>query len=148
MNDCEPFVPFVLTLTGAEDAVRDGIARVMARLCALNLSDEDAGTVELVLAEALNNIVEHALPPMDKDTLVKISGTHDADGLQLQIVDQGVAMPSDRIPAAISPQIDVAIPDIPEGGFGWFMIQTLATEVAYARVDGANHLSLRLSVGR
>ena len=43
--------------------------------------------------------------------------------------------------------LDVAFEDLPEGGFGWFLIQDLAKDVLYARVENENRLSLRLAVG-
>ena len=41
---------------------------------------------------------------------------------------------------------DVPMQDMPEGGFGWFLIKDLAKDVTYHRVKAENHLSLRLAV--
>lgn len=139
--------PFTVTLTGAEDAVRSGLAQVMACIAPLSLSVDEAGTVELVLAEALNNVVEHALAPAEGQTIVEIRGNHGSDGLRLTIIDQGAPMPDGQAPGAQPPDLDVALIDMPEGGFGWFMIHSLAQEVRYARVGNRNHLTLLLAVG-
>lgn len=148
MPEREPLPPFSLVLRGAEDAVRDGLERTMACLAPLALGPEDAGTVELVLAEALNNVVEHALAATGGGTQIEIRGHHDAAGLHLLVIDEGAPMPAGKAPGKRTPDVDVAVDDLPEGGFGWFMIHTLAQQVGYRRVGPRNHLSLLLRVGR
>ena len=48
---------FDVRIGGATLAVRDALREVLSNLQPLALSADEAGTVELVLAEALNNIV-------------------------------------------------------------------------------------------
>lgn len=139
--------PFTVTLDGHETAVRSGLAHAMACLAPLTLGTDDAGTVELVLAEALNNVVEHALASNVVPSLIELRGSHGTGGLKLVIIDQGAPMPKGKAPNAKQPDLNVPVLDLPEGGFGWFMIHTLATEVTYARVGQANHLTLTLPVG-
>lgn len=146
MGEPVSFVPFSVSLPGTEDAVRPGLARVLEALAPLSLNVDDAGTVELVLAETLNNVVEHALATSTADTVITVEGDHKADGLWLTVIDRGAPMPEGIAPQARQPDIDVAVEDMPEGGFGWFMIHTLVDEVRYARIDGANHLTLHLSL--
>lgn len=43
-------------------AVRKALKELLDGLAPLDLDIEEMGTVELVMAEALNNIVEHAYP--------------------------------------------------------------------------------------
>lgn len=148
MTDQAVLPPFAVTLRGAEDAVREGLARAMDCLKPLGLSRDEAGTVELVLAEALNNVVEHALAAAPDSTTIEIRGSyHMASGLRLVVIDRGAPMPAGMAPIAKAPDLDVALGDTPEGGFGWFMIHSLATEVHYARVGQSNHLRLQLPVG-
>lgn len=139
--------PFAVSLAGAESAVRDGLAQTLACLQPLYLNADDAGTVELVLAEALNNIVEHALATTTEQTEIVIRGRHCAEGLYLTVIDHGAPMPKGTAPVAKTPDLNVEPTDMPEGGFGWYLIHTLATEVRYARVGTSNHLSLHLPVG-
>jgi serine/threonine-protein kinase RsbW len=147
MPDTVVLPPFTVSLAGAEDAVRAGLAQSMTCLGPLGLSSDDAGTVELVLAEVLNNVVEHALHGKDELTMVEIRGNQSTSGLRLTVIDRGAPMPKGVAPVAKAPDVDVSIEDLPEGGFGWFMIHTLATEVRYARIGHTNHLSLLLPVG-
>ncbi len=142
----EPF-SIAVSLNGNEGAIRLGLAETLSSLSPLGLSEDELGTIELVLAEALNNIIEHALVDAPTDTQIEIQAHHSVSGLQLVVVDQGLPMPKGKAPESKEPDLDVALMDMPEGGFGWFMIYTLTETVEYTRVGNANHLSLRLSVG-
>ena len=139
--------PFAVTLLGTEDTVRDGLSKAMECLAPLHLDSDEAGTVELVLAEALNNVVEHALAHTSEQTAIEIHGYNDAAGLHLTVIDRGAPMPKGAAPLSKAPNLNVETCDMPEGGFGWFMIHTLATEVHYARVGTSNHLTMQLPVG-
>lgn len=139
--------PFYVSLAGAEDAIREGIAQTFVWLAPLALGEDEAGTVQLVLAETLNNVVEHALAASNGKTLIEIRGSYGDHGLELVIIDEGVPMPDGKAPNPDAPDVDVAMADLPEGGFGWFMINTLAQEVCYTREGRFNHLTLRLAVG-
>lgn len=143
----EPTPLFCISLIGAEFAVREGLAQAMAGLAPLDLSLDDEGTVELALAEALNNVVEHALAASDGQTKIEISALHDAQGLRFTIIDEGAPMPKGRAPEGKPPDLDVPTAELPEGGFGWFMLHALATEISYTRVGACNHLTLRLPIG-
>ncbi|MEP3442817.1 ATP-binding protein [Sulfitobacter sp.] len=147
MAESPRLAPFTVSLPGREDAVRGGLTKTMARLCDLKLSKDEAGTVELVLAEALNNIIEHALSASVIQTRITIRGDASPQGLELTIIDHGVPMPKGVAPIGLQPDVDVPVQDLPEGGYGWFMIHTLATKVQYARVKHENHLTILLPVG-
>ena len=93
----------------------------------------DADTCELVLAEALNNIVEHGQIPPDLPVLVCWS---DHQALQITITDHGRPCPQSVIDTASSPNPD----DLPEGGFGWAMIRMLCHNLTYNHKQGQNTL--------
>lgn len=147
MGDCPSLPPFSMSLAGAEDAVREGIAQALAWLAPLNLNQDATATVQLVLAEALNNVIEHALAGTGGQARVKVFGRYGADGLEVRIIDRGRPMPDGTVPRPDPPDVTVDVPDLPEGGFGWFMIHTLAQDVTYLRRGRFNHLTLRLAVG-
>ncbi|MGZ2255885.1 ATP-binding protein [Roseobacter sp. A03A-229] len=138
--------PFTVSIRSSEMAVRDALQQVLSALGPLELGSEEAGTVELVLAEVLNNVVEHAYPDPDTAGTISIACAHQLDGLHLQIVDHGKAMPDGRTPLGQPVSLDVDFADLPEGGFGWFLIQDLAKDVLYERVGSENQLSMRLAV--
>lgn len=139
--------PFDICVQSGDMAVREALARLLEGLSPLALDIEEAGTVELVLAEALNNIVEHAYAPGNPAGPIKIRCQHKPDGLHLSIEDVGAAMPDGHMPLGVAQDLNVDLMDMPEGGFGWFLIQDLAKDVRYQRVGDANLLNLRLAIG-
>lgn len=98
---------------------------------------------ELVVAEALNNIVEHAYQDArDGDIRVQLEFT--PTRMRAVIVDNGAPMPNETLPRGLQANLDVETQDLPEGGFGWFLIHTLTDELTYQRLDGTNQLVLAL----
>lgn len=138
--------PINFSVLSGELAAREALARLIKELEPLQLEVEESGTIELVLAEALNNIVEHAYPP-DVPGEIQIGCEPHKDGLHFCVRDFGAMMPDGRMPIGQAHDLDVDIGEMPEGGFGWFMIQELAKDVAYKRQDDTNVLVLRIAVG-
>lgn len=132
--------------TGAM-AVRHALDKLMSRLEPLKLEIEESGTVELVIAEALNNVVEHGYPDPNEYGLIHILCSQEHNGLRFEIKDKGRPMPNGQPPFGFAPDVTVALDDLPEGGFGWFLIKDLARDVSYERQGNENHLTLRISVG-
>ncbi|MEO9576599.1 MAG: ATP-binding protein [Tateyamaria sp.] len=135
-----------ISIQSGEMAVREALAKLLDSLTPLSLDVEESGTVELVMAEALNNIVEHAYPQGDPCGPIDITCSHARDGLHMTVTDSGRAMPDGRTPLGAAVDTDVPFDDMPEGGFGWFLIKDLAKDVSYVRVACQNQLSLRLAV--
>lgn len=129
-------------------AVREALDKVFVALDPFALDVEEKGTIELVLAEALNNVVEHAYPEPDATGKIDVSADMLANGLAFKIEDHGKPMPDGHAPLGTQADLDVDLLDLPEGGFGWFLIRDLAKDVLYERVDGTNVLTLRLAITR
>jgi serine/threonine-protein kinase RsbW len=127
-------------------AVRDALDRLTQGLNQLPLDAEEQSSIQLVLAEALNNIMEHAFAPPTPAGHIAIEGTCHDDGLHFVISDTGSAMPDGQLPLGESQDLDVDLMDLPEGGFGWFMIREIAKDLNYERCDGVNTLNLRVAV--
>lgn len=141
------FLPkFQVSVESGQLAVRSALEKLLTQLEPLNLDVEEAGTIELVLAEALNNVVEHGYPPSSKGGAIDISCSHEHDGLHFEICDQGLPMPDGETPIGSKVDLNVPMQDMPEGGFGWFLIKDLAKDIDYARQGNSNHLRLRLNV--
>ena len=138
--------PFEVSLNNQQSDVRGALSALLAGLGPLALDVEETGTVELVMSEALNNIVEHAYADRKRKEAIHIRCRQLRDGLHLRIVDRGMAMPDGKTPIGMAQNIDVDANDMPEGGFGWFLIQDLAKDIRYQRVGRTNQLDLRLAV--
>lgn len=120
--------------------VRNALVRMCDTLVLRSLPDDDRGTVEIVLAEVLNNIVEHAYCAERGE--IEITLRRAPEGLLCQVVDQGRRMPGDSLPEGhLPPMTD---DNLPEGGFGWHLIRTLSQDLAYSRIEGRNCLTFRV----
>ncbi len=138
--------PVTVCVQSSEMAVREALNGVIEGLRPLALDVEEVGTVEIVLAEALNNIVEHAYPVPAADQPIDINCNICSDGLHVTIEDKGHPMPDGKAPIGMAQNLDVDLMDLPEGGFGWFLIQDLAKDVRYHRHDTVNRLDLRIAI--
>lgn len=138
---------FRVCVQSGEMAVRAALSELMTNLKPLTLDVEEEGTVELVLAEALNNVVEHGYPKENDAGPIAISCSQQDDGLHFEIRDKGLPMPDGQAPIGMAADVSVPMEDMPEGGFGWFLIQDLAKDVKYKRNGDENLLNLRIAVG-
>lgn len=127
-------------------AVRTALSSTMSGLDYLRLKDEDRSTVELVLAEAMNNVVEHAYA--DAPGLVELRIANEPDGLFCEVLDDGAPMPAGSPPPGLLGEDTDILDDLPEGGFGWFLIRELTVDLAYTHSDGRNQLSFRVALDR
>jgi serine/threonine-protein kinase RsbW len=132
-----------LTLPADPDSVRAALIRIATELVRAGIAEEDAATAELVLAEVLNNVVEHAFCGCSEGRIEVTIAPEEAD-LACEVRNNGHPMPGGALPAGVSPVCGQAPEALPEGGFGWFLIHSLTREIAYARDAGANLLGLRI----
>ncbi len=131
-----------LVLQASPLAVRDSLLQMLAAPPLSDLSPDARGTAEVVLAEVLNNIAEHAYPAGPGPVAVALTPV--AAGTHCLVIDQGAAMPGDRLPEGRLPIADSGLEDLPEGGFGWHLIHSLTRDLAYVRAGGCNRLSFLL----
>ncbi|MGB8815561.1 MAG: ATP-binding protein [Paracoccaceae bacterium] len=126
-------------------AVRDGLRALFETLLLRALPEAARGTAEIVLAEAMNNIVEHAYSR--HSGLIEVTLHLQQPDLLCQIEDQGLPMPGEVLPIG-ELRAFAGTEDLPEGGFGWHLIRALSRDLHYHRVDGRNYLSFRLETGQ
>ncbi len=130
-----------LQFPATDDDVSHAMAVLRQSLQQMELAIEDIEKAELTLAEALNNIVEHAVYP-DRNSQIFLRVEREQDTLICLIRDKGRPMPGGKPPVGKSVKPDVARNMLPEGGFGWIMIQHLTKSLKYQRIKGENHLEL------
>jgi serine/threonine-protein kinase RsbW len=136
---------FKLSFPGEPMAVRLALGEVTSWIRSAGIDEEFCGSVELVLAEALNNIAEHAYGegapgPVDLEL------QHRPPELKLTLMDTGRAMPGGQLPEGRAVNPDPTLDDLPEGGFGWHIIRTLTRELTYCRDGGLNRLSFLMGL--
>ena len=109
-------------------------------------NDVTRANCEIVLAEVLNNIAEHSFADAEPG-VVEIRTEIGEEKIGFVICDLGRAMPGLEIPRTKLPSRKVPVTDLPEGGFGWYMIRKLASDIAYRREADRNILEFSVRVG-
>lgn len=124
--------------------VRAAMLALTSQLRLHALDDAMMSSVEIAVTEVLNNIIEHALSGQDKDWF-RLSCEIGSHGVDFHISDNGSPMPLYQLPDAPPPDIQAPRDTLPEGGWGWSLVRTLTTNLAYQRlsngqVDATNNV--------
>jgi len=131
------------TTFATEEGVRAFLLTLPDLLTRMGIEKSCWGRIELVFAEVLNNIAEHAYVGLDVGS-VEMTGETDGMPLTMDIRDQGHPMPGLSLPAGECPSHDSPLDSLPEGGFGWFLIKSLTENLNYTRLDEGNHLTFQI----
>jgi len=130
-----------LCFAATQHATRQVSGAIRSRLQAWTLSADMIDRTDLVLTEVFNNIVEHAFGGRDDvRTTISIAITLTDQGLDCRVVDHGRPLPATDLPMGEQVAPDTPRADLPEGGFGWFLIRQLTDGICYCRRDGQNRL--------
>ncbi len=121
--------------------VRHAIQQICRQLRENAYDSQWRSTVELVLAESMNNISEHAYCDTAKG-VIRADLLMTPLEIRIELRDSGRPLPNGQVPLGSPPKTDVPLDELPEGGFGWFVIRRLTRKVAYERMDGENCLRL------
>ena len=125
--------------------VRDTLVDVRRRFSS-DVGEDTLGRLELVLAELMNNVAEHA-PITGQERTAHVPVIHlcvvrHKSGLACALTDDGMSLPDDCV---LPRSLPAAIPeDLPEGGFGWFLIQDLTQALSYYRRESRNYLAFNI----
>ena len=141
----------LLSLTGdaTELGTRAALSRIMLQLrsdLSDHLSPERCGMVEIALAEIINNIVEHAYSGRS-DGEIRLAARVDGPVLRFDIADDGAPLPGGALPPGRPADLSVPRDSLPEGGFGWLLIRSLAREIRYDRHGDTNYLHVAFDLG-
>ena len=107
--------------------------------------EERYDTLQLCIAEAINNIVEHAYggaPGHPVSAAVSLLENR----IDVRLTDWGRPMPNGEPPSSWDGFDPDDLENLPEGGFGWMLIRSEMDDVQYSRKDDANVLCLTLLV--
>ena len=132
-----------IELEGTPEEVRAALLHLRSEMQAGNKPQIDIGTLEIVLAEVLNNVVEHAFDGFTQGNIA-LTCDHDDQGWQIKVRDNGHPMPGGTLPAGIPPRLDQSVHDMPEGGFGWSLVRTLTRDLCYRREGECNVVTFRV----
>jgi serine/threonine-protein kinase RsbW len=128
--------------------VRRAIHETLDILRADGQRPQDVDTIEIILAEALNNVVEHAYEGEEGKGEIRLNMRKRGSSLMIEIRDRGRPMPNGRVPVGNHPMCEFNPKDaMPEGGYGWFLIRELVLDLIYDRKDGENILFMTYRTG-
>ena len=128
--------------------VRVTLDAIDAEMAGRNLCPDARDNIQLVLAEVLNNVVEHAFRDR-ADGALSVTIEIGRDMLHCVVLDDGAPMPGLEMPNGERPEVvGIAVEDLPEGGFGWFLIHRLSESLHYERSEAGNRFTFRLPVAR
>lgn len=133
-----------LVFAATDEAVRHALKSVRETLLSLKVDELTLGTIEIVLAEAANNIVEHAYPASALGTVTLLSRIENKL-VRFELRDTGTALPGGELPPKQNHNLSADLEDLPEGGFGWGLIRDMSTKLTYRRSNGRNILRFSIT---
>lgn len=134
---------FTMSAPAGSGEVRVLLRRLRQQLTEFGVSEPTCASAELVLAEALNNITEHAYGG-EPGGAVQVMSQIGSGMIRFTLSDQGGVLPGSRLPRGKNPDTEVPLQELPEGGFGWMLIRKLTSSVTYDRDEEGNRLIMTL----
>lgn len=101
------------------------------------IDESQVGLLELILVEAINNVIEHAYANQAGNDIEVAFNIKDQN-IIMHVSDQGTAVPAhlrdgDKMPDS---------QQLPEGGWGLGLINALADDVSFSSDEGMNTVTL------
>lgn len=134
-----------LRFPATQAQISEGVAALGRHLTKLGLPAGKAGDIKIALAEAINNVAEHAYADIPEANVHVVCHLCPR-ALKVVIADSGTPMPDLRVPAGRMAHLGNIRQNLPEGGFGWFLIRQLTSEIRYERHRGHNRLYLEFDL--
>lgn len=127
---------FSMAFGSSDMSTRRALRELGNHLAAQGLDAARRDTIQIVMAEALNNVTEHAYA--GRVGPVRMECYSGPDRLEIVVRDRGTPPPASLVSGA-----GVVPPDpagLPEGGFGWHLIRSLTGGLRHIRSDDRNEL--------
>ena len=105
----------------------------------LDLSPDLTFNLNLVLEEAVVNVIDYAYPKNESQE-ISLSAQKIDDNLYFVLTDSGKEFDPTQVPDA---DISLSAEDRQIGGLGIFLIRQIMNKVEYQRIDGKNVLTLK-----
>jgi anti-sigma regulatory factor (Ser/Thr protein kinase) len=103
-----------------------------------SLTPDVVFNVNLVLEEAIVNVINYAYPKEKHESIYLSAQLHEGS-IVFVLSDTGMQFDPTKAPEA---DITLSLEDRPIGGLGIFLIRQIMNEVSYERIDGKNVLTL------
>ncbi len=135
-------INFNLSISPDPLSVRDALEQLDHWLAGFRGDQADRSSTQVVMAEVLNNIVEHGSLGPNQNIRSSISVM--SNGIECSVIDEA---PVYRALANLSGEPSLtceASIQLAEGGYGVFLIQSLVVDIRYIEVERGNHLEFRI----
>jgi anti-sigma regulatory factor (Ser/Thr protein kinase) len=103
-----------------------------------SLTPDVVFNVNLVLEEAIVNVINYAYPKEKHESIYLSAQLHEGS-IVFVLTDTGMQFDPTKAPEA---DITLSLEERPIGGLGIFLIRQIMNEVSYERIDGKNVLTL------
>ena len=103
-----------------------------------SLTPDVVFNVNLVLEEAIVNVINYAYPKEKHESIYLSAQLHEGS-IVFVLTDTGMQFDPTKAPEA---DITLSLEDRPIGGLGIFLMRQIMNEVSYERIDGKNVLTL------
>ena len=103
-----------------------------------SLTPDVVFNLNLVLEEAIVNVINYAYPKEEHQSIYLSAALHD-DSIVFVLTDTGKEFDPTQVPEA---DITLSAEERPIGGLGIFLIRQIMNEVKYQRIEGKNVLTL------
>jgi serine/threonine-protein kinase RsbW len=135
-----PSFSFRRSFTNSQKIIANLLRDIRSWMEQINLPNGIITNVQIALGEALNNIIEHGFQESDCGTIELEIKAHKTNTV-ITLTDNGMEfVPPDNI---CTPVHDISdIDNLPEGGFGWFLINEITSSYSFSRVCNQNQLIL------
>jgi len=151
MGQPEAWAPVTVTIPAHSEYVRVVRLAVTGVASRMKFSFEQVEDIKLAVSEACNNAILHAVPaqPSEQAPFVSVQMVSKPDRLEITVADQGHVPPPglSLAPRARAPV--TSLDDLPEGGLGLLLIQSLMDEVEQHSGDPSHtllHMVKKLSI--
>lgn len=126
-------------------SVRDTLIRVERDLIESGVTRDNLSTILIVVSEVLNNIAEHGYQGVPPGGFV-LRGVVRADHAVFGFHDTGSPLPEHLLAEDEAEQLPTELPELPEGGYGWSLIRTLAAKIRHRYTHRGNWLLVRINL--
>jgi anti-sigma regulatory factor (Ser/Thr protein kinase) len=107
---------------------------------AWSVPEETVFAIDLVMNEAVTNVISHAYRD-DRTHTIRISLRRDHDAIEIEVIDDGGAFDPLSAPALV---VQGDLEEAAIGGRGIHLIRSFTDDRHYRRDSGLNHLKLRI----
>ena len=138
-----------ITISADINQIETVITFVREQLFEANCPKDTISEMSVVVDEIMANIVNYAYPDGKKGKCnITVCITEEDRLLSVTFADRGIPYdPTKKEDPAVIFKEDLTVDDVPNGGFGIYLVKQFTDQMIYERKDGQNLLTIRKKYG-